>query len=79
MEKSFNHSNIARPVVRIWDKKFVNQIAKDCSQAGYDIVKTSEEVVIGFLDTDQIFLRAMKMNGKWMTRYDAKLFDENAT
>ena len=36
-----------------------------------------ESIVVGLLDTDQVFLRALKGNGIWLVRYDQKLFDED--
>jgi hypothetical protein len=76
--KSFVHNNIARSESKIWKKSFINTVAKECAAAGYDVIKTPETVIIGLVETDQIFLRAIKGHGAWLTRYDRKLFDENA-
>ena len=72
------HNNIERSTSRVWTKTFINQVAKQCKEAGYDIIKTPTCVTIGLLDTDQVFLRALKGNNGWLTRYDRKLLDENA-
>jgi len=77
-KQAFQHNNIERSTSRVWNKKLINDIAKQCEAAGYDVVKTPEQVTIGLRDTDQIFLRALKGHGGWLTRYDRKLLDETA-
>lgn len=78
MKTSFAHNNIERSVSRIWKKTFLNNVCKECTAAGFEVIKTSHSIVIGLAETDQIFLKSLKGNGGWLTRYDAKLFDEDA-
>jgi hypothetical protein len=74
---SFKHNKIERSTSRVWKKKFLNEVIKECKAAGFDIHETPEEIVIGIKETDQIFLRALRGHNGWLTRYDQKLFDEN--
>lgn len=70
-------NKIERSTSRIWKKSFLNQVIQECKQAGYDVVTTSETIVIGLEDSGQVFLRAIKGSQGWLTRYDQKLFDES--
>jgi len=72
------HSNIERSTSRVWKKMFLNNVAKQCKEAGYDVIKTTDSLVIGIKETDQLFLTALRGNNGWLTRYDRRLFDENA-
>lgn len=73
----FKHNKIERSTSRMWKKRELNQIVKQCEAAGYDVVKTDEAIVVGLKDTDQIFLKALKGPGTWLVRYDQALFDES--
>ena len=85
--KSFQHDNIERSCSRIWKLDFLKQVMTQCKEAEFDVefINTEDEghIVIGLVDTDQIFLKALrrsnnhKSNGDWLVRYDQKLFDEN--
>ena len=72
------HNNIERSVSRIWKKSYLNTVIKACKAEGFDVITTSDSIVIGLIDSDQIFLRALRGTAGWLTRYDRKLFDENA-
>ena len=78
MIKSFNHNKIERSQTRIWEKKILNEICKACADAGYSVIKTPDSITIGLRETDQVFLKSMKGTSGWLTRFDRKLFDENA-
>lgn len=71
------HNNIKRSTSRVWKKSFLNNVVKECKVAGYDVILDNESIRIGFKDTDQVFLTALKGPNGWLTRYDQKLFDEN--
>ena len=73
-----NHNRIERSVSRIWKKSYLNKVVKACKAEGFDVITTSDSIVIGLIDSDQIFLRAIRGTSAWLTRYDRKLFDENA-
>jgi hypothetical protein len=74
----FAHNNIERSTTRVWKKTFLNTVMRQCKTAGYEVRTTSTLIVIGLVETDQIFLRALKGPNGWLTRYDRKLFDEDA-
>jgi hypothetical protein len=71
------HNRIERPVSRLWKKAYLTKVVKQCKEAGYDCIVDNESIRIGLVETDQVFLKALKGNGVWLTRYDQKLFDEN--
>jgi hypothetical protein len=71
------HNRIENSVSRLWKKAYLNTVVKQCKEAGYDCVVSNETICIGLAETDQVFLKALKGNGVWLTRYDQKLFDEN--
>lgn len=77
-DKPFQHNRIERSVSRIWTtRNQLNPVIKACREAGYDVVKTSDSVIIGIKETDQIFLKGLMTQGSWLVRFDQKLFDEN--
>lgn len=71
------NNKIERSASRIWKKRYLNEVVKMCKEQGYDVVTEPERIVIGCEDTGQVFLRALKGNGAWLTRYDQALFDES--
>jgi len=74
MKTSFKHTNIKNSKSRIWKKSFLNKVCKECSLAGYDVVKTPDSITIGIKETDQIFLQSMRGTSAWLTRYDSRIF-----
>jgi hypothetical protein len=74
----FKHNIIERSVSRLWKKPYLSTVVKECKLKGFDVISTPDSIVIGTRETDQVFLRALKGNGCWLTRYDRKLFDEDA-
>lgn len=73
-----NRNNIERSVSRIWKKSCLEKVVKACKAEGFDIITTSDSIVIGLIDRYQLVLRAIRGTSAWLTRYDRKLFDENA-
>ena len=75
--KPFNHNTIARSTSKLWNKRDLNTIVAQCAKAGHDVIKTPTTIIVGCLETDEIWLKAVNGNNNWLVRYDQKLFDEN--
>lgn len=74
--KPMSHNNIQNSVSRLWKKAVLNQILKNCKNAGYDAIVTSDTITIGLIETDQVFLKALKGHNGWLVRYNKELFQD---
>jgi hypothetical protein len=63
---------------KIMSTTIIKQLVKDFKSEGYDLVQTSETLVVT-LDGITIFEALHASNGKtWLARYDSKLLTEEA-
>ncbi len=72
-----SHNRILNSVSRVWKKRVLNEILKNCRNAGYDSIVTPTTITIGLKDTDQVFLKALKGQGGWLVRYNKELFQDH--
>jgi hypothetical protein len=75
---ALQHNNIERSKSRIWKKSYLNRVVKECKAAGFDVISNTDTITIGIIETDQVFLKALRGTAGWLTRYDQKLFDASA-
>ena len=75
--KPLSHNNITNSVSRLWKKRVLNTILKNCKTAGYDSIVTNDTIVIGNLGTDEVYLKALRGHAGWLVRYNTDLFQDH--